>query len=93
MTVTDQVRDLDVDLAFCEAATPGRWTFMDVSSNSASITFTGASDSGTVANIEFIAAARRGWPYAIRRLQEAEDKIDRLENELRMLQDAGRCWD
>lgn len=45
----------------------------------------------------FTLAARKGWPYAIRRALEAEKEIDHLRNELNILQEqllvAGRCWD
>jgi len=35
----------------------------------------------------FIREALEGWPYAIRRALEAETEIDRLRNELNILQE------
>lgn len=35
----------------------------------------------------FLAAARTGWPQTIRELQAAEKEIDRLHNELNILQE------
>jgi len=42
---------------------------------------------------EFIRQAREGWPYAIRRALEAEAEVDRLRNELNILQEqlAQKC--
>lgn len=82
--VKERVRDLEADLAICEAATPWPWAvddgFLDVISEEI-----------------FIAEAREGWPYAIRRAMAAEAENDRLRNELNILQeqlhDKGRCWD
>lgn len=42
----------------------------------------------------FVADARKGWPYAIKRTLEAEKQVDQLQHEIRMLQDQlnnGRC--
>jgi hypothetical protein len=88
-TAVKVARDLDVDLAICEAATLGPWIATEL-------------DNGVLVvrdheNVElvdaqfsedsvFIAEAREGWPYAIRRVQEAERENDRLLNELNMLQ-------
>lgn len=42
---------------------------------------------------EFIRQAREGWPYAIRRALKAEAEVDRLRNELNILQEqlAQKC--
>jgi len=36
---------------------------------------------------EFIRQAREGWPYAIQRALAAEAEIDRLRNEIQILQE------
>lgn len=36
---------------------------------------------------EFMTAAPVGWPEAIKRALTAEERVDKLEDELRMLQD------
>jgi hypothetical protein len=38
-------------------------------------------------NEDFIARARTGWPETIRELKKAESEIDRLHNELNILQE------
>lgn len=100
-------RDLEADLAICEAATPGPWAvddgFLDVISeeNGGPICEVGdpypRGDNHPKENMQFIAEAREGWPYAIRRAMAAEAENDRLRNELNILQeqlhDKGRCWD
>lgn len=58
-------RDLDGDLAICEAATQADWY--------------------SVAH--FIAEARVGWPETIRELQAAEREIDKLRDEINLLQE------
>lgn len=93
-------RDLEVDLAICEAATPGPWEAQISQSGSEVVT---GDDSSTwvcqlwykdedimqnhKSNARFIAEAREGWPYAIRRALAAEAEIDRLRDEIRMLQE------
>ncbi|MFC5468440.1 hypothetical protein ACFPPD_06885 [Cohnella suwonensis] len=108
MSATAQAtaRDLDADLAICEAATPGPWivavsihVVRDFWENDGSrqVVFTAAND--IEADARFTAEARQGWPYAIRRAQEAEERMDKLKEEIRILQDSlnGRqrrgCWD
>lgn len=96
------VRDLEADLAICEAATPGPWKQFicpvsdamkdhpyhhGVSSTRSTLVMavTGPyGDTQSAQDAAFIAAAREGWPYTIRRALEAEDVIDRLRNELQM---------
>jgi hypothetical protein len=45
----------------------------------------------------FYREAAKGWPYAIKRALEAEKEVDRLRNELSIMQDANQrirgCWD
>jgi len=68
-----ETRDLDADLALCEAATWETWDKL--------IWHIPAAD------FHFTAESRQGWPYAIRRAQEAEREVDRLRNEIGMLQE------
>jgi len=83
-----QARDLEADLAICEAASPGPWTIKD----------DGIKDKNQFwvcemiwpneeGNARFITEAREGWPYAIRRALEAEAEVDRLRNEIQILQE------
>lgn len=100
-----QARDLDADLAICEAATPGPLVICEKyivqdrydKDDYRQAIFKPLHLPMISADMKFAAAAREGWPVAIRRALEAEAKIDRLENELRMLQDVHnrnrRCWD
>lgn len=79
--MTQQARDLVADLAICEAATLGPWMASEL-------------DKGVLIvrdSAEFIAQAREGWPYAIRRAQQAEREYDRIHNELNILQEKLRC--
>jgi len=86
--ITTPARDLEVDLAICEAATPGPYEQRDLyvtakmGANEVAISICYAP---SVA--QFIAEAREGWPYAIRRALEAEAEVDRLRDEIRMLQE------
>lgn len=77
--VAEKPRDLDADLAICEAATPDLLSNNEVFLNS------------------YLKVAYNAWPYVIRRAMEAEQEIDRLRNELNILQEqqqrAGGCWD
>jgi hypothetical protein len=49
----------------------------------------------TSATMQFVGSAVTGWPYAIKRAEEAEKEVDRLRNELNMYQEqeSRRCWD
>lgn len=99
-----QARDLEADLAICEAAAPGPWS---VVAETICTTKTDGEGWHTAIihprtprpdreTMKFVASAREGWPYAIRRAMQAEDEADRLRNELQMYQerDRGRgCWD
>ena len=87
--ITTPARDLEVDLAICEAATPGPWMdhkehdlWREVRANHSMI-----ADCLTDSDARFIAEAREGWPYAIRRALGAEAEVDRLRDEIRMLQE------
>jgi hypothetical protein len=112
-------RDLEKDLAICEAATPGPWE-VEQTKGVARTAITDALDPniwplyivmpsppfvlgkcgaaiavdhfrGGIKEAEaiarFIAEARTGWPYAIRRALAAEAEVDRLRNELNILQE------
>lgn len=92
-------RDLEKDLAICEAATTGPWLpNRDPRSSDYIIWGPKGPGYGAIAeakiyqeqwrdNVRFIAEARTGWPYAIRRALEAEAEIDRLRNEMNILQE------
>jgi len=97
-------RDLEADLAICEAATPGPWMFCEYEHTRRDGTYwhiragSGFFDDCSFQGFElasymsssdarFIAEARTGWPYAIRRALEAEAEVDRLRNELNILQE------
>lgn len=94
-------RDLEKDLAICKTATPGPWFAHIHRDDSAEIATEAGGVSSWICqtwykdedvmpnssnNAHFIAEAREGWPYAIRRALEAEAEIDRLRNELNILQ-------
>ena len=87
-------RDLEADLSICEAATPGPYEQRDLyvtakmGANEVAISIC-----YTPSVARFIAEAREGWPYAIRRALEAEKEIDRLRNEISILQEqlAQKC--
>lgn len=94
----NKLRDLEADLAICEAAAPGPWDYFpqEVSRSifsSKPFSSRRRLSSKYIAQIShepsrrFVCEAREGWPYAIRQLMAAENRIDRLEHELRMLQD------
>jgi len=83
----NQARDLEADLAICEAATPGPWTFDRVSVKREEYALL-LSYLSTRDDLRFVAEAREGWPYAIRRALAAEREIDRLRAENAMLLEA-----
>ena len=90
--IARKARDLEADLAICEAATPGPWTFDRVSVKREEYAIL-LSYLSTRDDLRFVAEAREGWPYAIRRAMEAEKEIDRLRNEISILQEqlAQKC--
>jgi hypothetical protein len=76
-----KVRDLEADLTICEAATPGPWIFNGneiVASNDKRKGIAGALADE---DCQFIAEAREGWSYAIRRALAAEAEVKRLREE------------
>ena len=88
----NQARDLEADLAICEAATPGPWLIDEANKGVMSIGdqegFEITTDILRDEDAVFIAEAREGWPYAIRRALEAEAEVDRLRAENAMLLEA-----
>lgn len=89
----NQARDLEVDLVICEAATPGPYTIEPCRCHSVCkyvfIRKITHSDGRLLPeDARFIAEARKGWPYAIRRALEAEAEVDRLRAENAMLLEA-----
>jgi len=86
----DKLRNLQADLAICEAATPGQW----IATNNHTIErdFDGLWICKVIwgNDLQFIAEAREGWPYAIRRAMAAEARVAELERELKRLK-GGEC--
>ncbi len=96
---TDKMRDLNVDLAICNAATPGPWAVGKGYEQSERGNYVYSQAEGSVvcaeqdgtdcvltdADARFIAEARTGWPHAIERAQRAEDEIERLRAALRTI--------
>lgn len=86
-------RDLQADLAICGATTPGPYEvrLCDCGCNQIYIDKQGKL---TNEDVKFFTEARTGWPYAIRRALAAEAEIDRLQNELAILQEQleQRCY-
>jgi hypothetical protein len=118
--VNEQVRDLEADLAICEAAAPDIKVILEsripLYYNGHKLTdkdrqrivemlgviFSEYSkikgDRECIGPANFITEAREGWPYAIRRALDAEAEVDKLRNELNILQErfeyySGRCFD
>lgn len=85
-------RDLDADLAICEAATPGPYRITPCgcghsSCNQVFISVTHSDGRFSPEDAAFFVSARNGWPETIRELQVAEAKIDRLMDELQIYQE------
>jgi hypothetical protein len=88
-------RDLEADLAICEAATPGPWAVCGryvvrdkyELGNYRQAVFKAEHIPKIEADMRFAVEAREGWPYAIRRALAAEAEIDRLRNEIQILQE------
>jgi hypothetical protein len=92
------MRDLQADLELCEKATPGPWTavagkFPKVNSSAATLF---AAIYASDADAQLAAAAREGWPEAIRRALAAEGRAQDLEREcdalLRVLEEVWLQW-
>lgn len=91
------VRDLDHDLEICQAAEPAPWSAKPCTCGHCDQLFLSIAHSDgrlDPNDAQFVTEARAGWPHAILRAKTAEeqliaadDKIDRLQHELRMLQD------
>jgi len=76
-----QTRDLEADLAICEAATPGPWIIESSNVICRGYTLMIVAYAGSQNDISFVAEAREGWPYAIRRVMELEKELERVRNE------------
>jgi hypothetical protein len=83
-TPEDLARDLEADLALCEAASPGPWRAEVDHLGHWRILWRHSGDHSSVmrrgkafdeADAAFIAAARTGWPAAIRRARAAEAEL------------------
>ncbi|MDQ0168705.1 hypothetical protein [Paenibacillus tundrae] len=84
---TETKRDLQADLALCNAASPGPWFVSGnderpVTSNNYDIFYARGSELAYVGiaceDEEFIAESREGWPESIRRAIAAEEKLTQL---------------
>jgi len=93
--IARKARDLEADLAICEAATSGPYFIRpcECGCNSVTMSITLTDGRFLPEDARFIAEAREGWPYAIRRALVAEAEVDRLRNELNILQEqlAQKC--
>lgn len=88
-------RDLEKDLAICEAATPPPWkadgkelwhvgkSYDDLNDPHIYIGKVADWCEQCKADLRFLAEAREGWPHAIRRAMEAEAEDKRLRAERR----------
>ncbi|WP_286892509.1 hypothetical protein [Thermobacillus sp.] len=91
--ITTPARDLEVDLAICEAATPSPYTIEPCGCGHSACKYvfirkiTHSDGRLLPEDARFVAEAREGWPYAIRRALAAEAEVDRLRDEIRMLQE------
>jgi hypothetical protein len=81
------MRDLKADLALCEAATPGPWGYKDDGYGNYFVSALLTDDDRVYrwsdipfseSDVQFIAAAREGWPEAILRALKAEDFLDHI---------------
>jgi hypothetical protein len=90
------MRDLQKDLEICQAATPGPWIVLPANGMEAcqeeSMGCTclvgyphPRGENRPTENMHFIAEAREGWPHAIERALNAEDEVEKLQNELEFL--------
>ncbi|WP_025848724.1 hypothetical protein [Paenibacillus ehimensis] len=97
--MVEQVRDLEADLFICEVAEPSQQELQSLKhAAESSMLFVNKEWRDVIAKAAgMLIFAREGWAYAIRRAQEAEAEVDRLRNELNILQEqlqqSGRCWD
>jgi len=97
------MRDLQKDLEICKGATPGPWeVFPEVCGPEGQTVFQVESggdicdvadpyprgENRPTANMHFIAEARQGWPEAIRRAKDAEERVAWLEKRLAFVEDS-----
>ncbi|WP_058301720.1 hypothetical protein [Gorillibacterium timonense] len=79
------MRDLQADLAICEAATPGPIQMKPCACgrcNQFLLSITHADGRFDPENAKFIVEAREGWPEAIQRALKAEAEVVTLTNQL-----------
>ena len=102
-TAEDLARDLEADLAVCEKAPPPPWVKTQIGhfeGNPDWCEYEVVSPEGPVCGnqscypppashveMDMIAAARSGWPAAIRRARAAEAEVERLRKELYAIAD------
>lgn len=89
--LVEAFRNLHADLEICEAATPGPWEVRDTDSDYLPVYVVAPDEEVVIGEIttydaeldaRFIAAARTGWPIAIRRALDAEERQHTLEAEV-----------
>lgn len=88
-------RDLEEDLAICEAATPGPYQIRRCECGHPAcdqyfISVTNSDGRLDPQDAKFYSEAITGWPYAIRLALKYEKEIDRLQNELQIYQEQER---
>ncbi len=79
----DKDRDLKADLVLCEKATPGPWGYEHIHGEAFScgrrgLQYLERGTQGTSDDVIWAAAARTGWPAAIRRALAAEALLRRI---------------
>ena len=92
----NQVRNLEDDLAICEAATPGPWMTKTNPYSDLLIEGDGQILGFLVSDEDqaFVIAAREGWPNVIRLAQQLEREVELLKNELQVYRNRERGpWD
>ncbi|MFB0845738.1 hypothetical protein [Paenibacillus oleatilyticus] len=92
-------RDLEADLMICMEAEPSQQELQSLKyAAESSMLFVNKEWRDVITKAAgMLIFAREGWTHAIRRALEAEAEVDRLRNELNILQEqleqSGRCWD
>jgi hypothetical protein len=85
--MSETKRNLNADLAICNAATPGPWVIATTTDDTFVLDKNDliVSASERHEDARFIAEARTGWPHAIERAMAAERKLAEAEAEVERL--------